>query len=63
MKFYNLQKGVENVLAMLKGDTKGFEVVSTLELEVLAILMVGCKTFPAFKRGTGKLLCCLEGVP
>ena len=34
VKFYPYKKGAEKVLAMLKGGTKSFEVVLTLELEV-----------------------------
>ena len=57
MKFYAYKKReAEKVVAMLRGGGGGrgrtsFEVVLTLELEVLAILMTGCKTFPPFKRG------------
>ena len=35
---------------MLKGGTKCFEVVLTQKLEVLAILMGGCKRFPPLKK-------------
>ena len=46
VKFYPYEKrgGAEKVLAMLQGSTQSFEVVLTWELEVLAILMEGCKT-------------------
>ena len=36
------------------GDTKGFEVVLTWELEVLTILMGGAKSFHCFKSGGAK---------
>ena len=56
-----LQKGrADIILAMLKagggGGTKCSEVVSTQELEVLAILMGEggrCKKFPPFQNGGG----------
>ena len=35
------------------GDTTSFEVVSTRELEDLAIVMGEGKTFPPFKTGLG----------
>ena len=41
--------------------TKGFGVVLTLELEVLAILKEGeRKKFPSFKRGAWRVSPCLE---
>ena len=56
-----LQKGrADIILAMLKaggGGTKCSEVVSTQELEVLAILMGEggrCKKFPPFQNGGGR---------
>ena len=64
-----LQKGrADIILAMLKGGggggTKCSEVVSTQELEVLAILMGEggrCKKFPPFQNGrAGKVLPCLD---
>ena len=49
-----LQKGgAEKVLAMLKGGTTSFEVVLTWELEVLAIVMGGTKSFHPLKGGGG----------
>ena len=39
------ERGAEQVLAMLKGGTKGFGVALTRVLEVLAILKVGAKSF------------------
>ena len=70
MKFYAYKKReAEKVVAILRGGwgwgergRKRFEVVLTRELEVLAILMTGCKTFPPFKRGARKVLPCLERV-
>ena len=62
-----LQKGrADIILAMLKGGgvTKCSEVVSTQELEALAILMGEggrCKKFPPFQNGgAGKILPCLD---
>ena len=59
MTFYPYERGSEKVLTMLKGGggTKGFRVVFTEKLEVLAILKRGRKKFPLFK----KVLPCLEG--
>ena len=37
VNFYPYEKGVGNILAMLKGGTKSFGVVSTQYLEVLVI--------------------------
>ena len=55
VKFYPYKKmgRVENVLAMLKGGggTTGFKVVFMQELEVLAILMGGTKSFRPLKGG------------
>ena len=51
-----LQKvGAEKVLAVLKGrgGTNSFVVVLTWELEVLAILMGGTKSFHPLKGGGG----------
>ena len=67
MKFYPYTKkgeGADNVLTMLKGGTKDFEVVSTQELEVVAILCRwgeegfhplkgGCKKYNPVLRGGG----------
>ena len=68
VKFYPYKKGrgAEKFLAILKGGcTKGFGVVFTQELEVLAILEGGGgKKFPLFKGGGGrgrKVLPGLEG--
>ena len=49
----HIQKGVEAdmILAMLQGGTTSFGVVLTRELEVLAILNVGPKTFYPVLRG------------
>ena len=58
-----LQKGrADIILAMLKwgGGTKCSEIVSTQELEVLALLMEeggGAKRFYPFKRGGGGKTC------
>ena len=52
--------GAKKVLAMLKGDTKCFEVVLTRDLEVLAIVMGGGKMFSPFKRGSAQVLPCLD---
>ena len=43
------------------GGTKRFEVVLTRELEVLTIVIGGCKKFPPFKRWAQKVFHCLEG--
>ena len=45
--------GTDKVLAMLKGGTKGFEVVLARELEVLAIVIGGAKGFHPLKGGGG----------
>ena len=47
---WTTKKGERNVSAMLKWGPKGFGVVSTQELEVLAILKGGCKKFPPLKK-------------
>ena len=38
---------------MLKGDTTGFAVVLTQELNVFTIVMGGCKQFPPLKKKRG----------
>ena len=57
------REGRKQVLAMLKGGggTKSFEVFLTQELEVLAIVRGGTKSFHPLKGGTQKVLPCLEG--
>ena len=54
-KFYPYKKGegAEKISAMLKGGTTSFEVVLTRELEVLAILKGGAKSFHPLKGGGG----------
>ena len=46
--------GAENVLAMLEWGTNSFGVVSTWQLEVLAILKGGTKSFHSLKGGHEK---------
>ena len=59
VKFYPYKKGgMEKILAMLKGGTT--RVVLTQDLEVLAIMMRGCKKCPSCKRGAQNVLPCLE---
>ena len=52
------EEGAKKVSAMLNGGggggTKSFEVVSTQELEILAIVMGGAKGFHPLKGGGGR---------
>ena len=56
-KFYPYEKGGGGRTSFSHaeggGGTNSFEVVLTQELEVLTIVMGGCKKFPPFKRGGG----------
>ena len=62
-KYYPHKKkgGRKKYKPCYRRDSKSFKVVLTWELEVLAILKGGRKTFPSIKRGVQNLLPCLEG--